>query len=264
MNPSHGTLADHALVTSLRGSRELRPKVDPALAGGLRAWLDDDLAGVVGSIDPAAPVFASPRSLISDRDRSAAPTLAIARGALLGELVRQRVVLGGVEHPMDDALAALEADPRHASLVAAIHALEPDGFAHLAAEVAAHDTVVARALGAIPPSWLPRTHVRLSVPVAGGRVVLGATVTIMVGPPAANVASVCLINVTTSALDDAASAQLGILCLIETLRSSTPPLRAAVLSSATGEIERLDVGDAVLFAAIDDVVGGVTRQAGHA
>jgi len=247
------------LVLALRGQRELRPRVDPALAGGLRAWLEDDLSELAKSLDPSAPLFISPRALCADPHVAASPIIGFARATLLSALIAQRLTLGGVEHAMDDALSALEADPRHDELVEAIHALEPDSFAQLAAEVAAHDTVLAHSLGAVPPSWLPRCTVRLSVPIIGNRIVLGAVADVVIGPPASEVASVCLIDITTSDLGDEIERRLGVLSLIETLRSGAQPLRVASLSTATGDVAIVDVGDEVLAAAVADVVSAAKR-----
>ena len=252
------------LVLALRGERTARPRVDPTLAGGLRAWLEDDLAPSVATSDPAAPLFLSPRTVAAEDPRSDAPPLALARGALVQALVAQRLFLGEVDHPMDDALSALEADPGQRTIVEAVHQLDPDGFARLAAEVAAHDTVLTHSLGAIPSSWLPRSNVRLSVPLVGGRVVLGAMVNVVLGPPATAVATVCLLDITTAPLDDLAPARLGILALIEALRSSAPPLRVASLSTATGEVAMLDVDDSVLTDALRRVVASVAAIAKEA
>ena len=250
------------LVLALRGERAARPRVDPTLAGGLRAWLEDDLALSVADVAPSAPLFLSPRTIIEGASQGSTPSLALARGALVGALVAQRLSLGDVEHPMDDALSALEADPSQRELVSSIHQLDPDGFARLAAEVAAHDTVLAHSLGAIPSSWLPRTNVRLSVPLVGGRVVLGAVVNVMLGPPASTVSTVCLLDVTTAELTDTVQARLGVLALIEALRSAAPPLRVATLSTATGDVAMLDVDDALLTTALRHVVTAADQHQG--
>ena len=78
------------LVLALRGERAARPRVDPTLAGGLRAWLEDDLALSVADVAPSAPLFLSPRTIIDGASQGSTPTLALARGALVGALVAQR------------------------------------------------------------------------------------------------------------------------------------------------------------------------------
>jgi hypothetical protein len=251
-----------SLIAELRGDRDHRPKVDRMLAGGLRAWLEDELADLAGVIDPTAPVILSPRTVFGGRMISVPPVIAIARGALVSALVSQRLIFGHIEHPMDDALSALEADPTQRDLVDAVHSLEPDAFAQLAAEVAAHDAVLARELGSVPSSWLPRSMVRLSASLAGGRFVLSGVADVMVGPPARDVASVCLLDVTTTTPDDLVNARLGVLALIETLRSSAPPLRVASLSTTTGETVIVDVTDTTLTTALCDVVDAAKRRGG--
>ncbi len=250
----------HDLLGALRGRRERRPRVDPTLAGGLRAWIEDDLAPLVGEADPAQPLFLSPRAVVSESLQTVPPLSALARSALLSALLAQRVVLGSVVHPMDDALSALEADPGQAALVDAIHSLDPDGFAQLAAELTAHYAVLAASLTSIPGTWLPRTNVRLSVPLAGGRVVLGAVASLVMGPPADEVSTVCLLDVTTSSLDPTAQRRLGILSLLETLRSGAAPLRVGSLSTATGEVVLAEVTDELLRDAIADVVSAVAAR----
>ena len=248
------------LLELLRGRRELRPRIDPSLAGGLRAWLEDDLAPLALELDPTMPLLLSPRSVSSRRLRSLPSAATIARSSLLAALVAQQVMLGAVEHPMDDALSALEADPSRAELVEFIHALEPGAFAQLAAELAAHHAILAASLAPIPATWLPRCNLRLAAPLAGGRIVLAGVVSLMVGPPADERASVCLLEVTTAANDEASPRRLAALALLETLRSGAAPLRAASLCTSTGSVELLDVTDGCLAGAVRDVVDAATGE----
>ena len=247
------------LIERLRGERSARPSVDPTLAGGLRAWLEDDLSLLVADLDPSDPLVLTPRSLSGD-DRSAAPVGAIARGALVRCLIAERLLLGDVEHPMDDALSALEGAPSEQALVEAVHALDPDAFALLAAEVTAHDEVLGSHLSRIPSSWLPRLGVRTSIPLVGGRVVLAGTVDVILGPPASLVASTCLLDITTAPLRDGAADRLGGLALLETLRTGAAPLRAAALSTATGDDLVIEIDDGVLVAALRRITSTVERK----
>ena len=252
------------VILSLRGQRDLRPRIDPGLAGGLRSWLEDDLAECASHLDPNEPLFLSPRAMTHEALSSVPPLSALARGALVSALCTQRLSLGEVNHPMDDALSALEADPAHAELVDTVHGLDPDEFARLSSEVAAHDSVLARHLSRVPSSWLPRSNVRLSVPLVGGRVVLGTVVNVVLGAPSVNVASICLLHVTTSSLEETTAAMLSVVALIETLRSGAQPLRVASLSTATGEVAICDVNDHVLTQGVELVVRAVrARGAGQ-
>jgi hypothetical protein len=244
------------LLDRLRGDREDRPRVDWSLAGGLRAWLEDELSGRLD--DAAEVVHLTPRSVTTDGLRSVPEPITMAKASLVRALVAHRCLLGTVEHPMDDALAGLESD--EPELAEQIHRLEPDAFAQLAAEVTAHDAVLAEHLGPVPGTWLPRTNERLSVSLAGGAVVLSAQPSLVVGPPAIDVASVCLLEVTTSVPDDAVDRRLGVLGLLETLRSGAAPLRAASLSTATGTSSIVEIDDRRLTQAIGEVSTAIARR----
>lgn len=250
----HGTTTN--LLGLLRGDRDQRPRVDRGLAGGLRAWLDDELMGAAGLVDK--PLVLTPRSATTDGLRSVPGPLVLARAALVTALVTQRTLLGEVGHPMDDALAALESG--EPALAAEIHELPSDGFAQLAAEVAAHDAVLAQHLGPVPGTWLPRTGERLSVPLCGGAVILNAQPSLLLGPPALEVASVCLLEVTTSVPDPTTEQRLSVLALLETLRSGAAPLRVASLSTATGDTVVLDATDALLTDGLSHVVVAVKKR----
>jgi hypothetical protein len=248
------------LLEALRGQRHSRPSLDLTLAGGLRSWLEDDLAPLVADLSLSSPLLLSPRTVV-DSSLSAVPNIsAIARAALVTSLLMHEVFLGAVTHPMDDALSALEADPGREELVEAIHGLEPDAFAQLAAEVTAHHSVLARHVGMIPSTWLPRVASRLSVNLAGGRVLLGASPSLLLGPPSFEVASVCLLEVTTSPLDEHTEKRLSVFALLELLRSGATPLRVGSLSTSTGETLVCTVNDGLLTAALHLVTAAVARR----
>lgn len=253
------TTSTATLMERLRGERTRRPPVDPTLAGGLRAWLEDDLSLLVGDLDPTEPLVLTPRTLSGD-DAPPAPLHSRARGALVRCLIAERILLGDVEHPMDDALSALEGSPQERELVDVIHSLDPDAFAMLAAEVTAHDEMLGTCLGPIPGHWLPRLGVRMSIPFVGGRVILASTVDVLLGPPASRVASTCLLDITTAPLHEGAASRLGGLALLETLRTGAAPLRVAALSTATGADLVLDIDDEVLVTALRHITATVERK----
>jgi hypothetical protein len=257
---SPSSAIDPTVVLALRGAREQRPRIDPLLAGGLRAWLEDELTALAEALDPEAPLLLTPRSIVGEPVTALAPLRALARGALVSNLVAQRISVGEVRHPMDDALSALEADPGRRELVEAIHALDQDSFAQLSAELAAHDEVLSQQLSGIPSSWLPASNVSMSVSLAGGRLLLHAMVNVVLGAPALDLASRCLLDVTTASLDDRVQRRLAALGLIETLRSGAAPFRVASLSTATGEVAILEVSDEVLAGAVRDVAEAARRR----
>jgi len=258
----HSTAPSTDIVLALRGQRTMRPRIDPLLAGGLRSWLEDDVADVALTLDPSAPLLLSPRTATAGPLITVPPLIALARSVLVSNLVAQRISLGEVRHPMDDALSALEADHFQRELVDAIHSLDQSAFAQLSAEVAAHDTVLARHLSRVPTSWLPRSNVRLTAALAGSRIVVNAVANVALGAPSTDFASVCFLDVTTSSLDDLTGRRLGVLALIETLRNGALPLRVASLSTATGDVFITDVTDEVLATAVADVVNAVHQRGG--
>ena len=59
------------VLALLRGDAAARPRFDPGLAGGLRAWLEDAAYDVVAARgDHAPPLFLGPRQLLGSHDRA--------------------------------------------------------------------------------------------------------------------------------------------------------------------------------------------------
>ncbi|HEY1734745.1 MAG TPA: hypothetical protein VGG23_09875, partial [Acidimicrobiales bacterium] len=123
LRPNRAPVGDvAAILDRLRGDTEGRPVVDPGLAGGLRAWLEDEVVDLARSVPDGASVLVGPRGLVAGSGSLTAPTksttpttpappteptVALARGALVGALFRQLVVTGRIGHAMADATAAL-------------------------------------------------------------------------------------------------------------------------------------------------------------
>src|SRR6516165_8041861 len=64
------------VLALLRGDASTRPRFDPGLAGGLRAWLEDAAYGVVGSRgDLAAPLVLGPREVLPGERAESLPKL---------------------------------------------------------------------------------------------------------------------------------------------------------------------------------------------
>ena len=63
------------VLALLRGDAAARPRFDPGLAGGLRAWLEDAAYDVVaGRGEHAPPLFLGPRQLLGFADGAAGAT----------------------------------------------------------------------------------------------------------------------------------------------------------------------------------------------
>ena len=112
----------------------------------------------------------------------------------------------------------------------------------------------------IPSTWLPRVASRVSVGLAGGRVFLGAAPSLLVGPPSCEVASVCLLEVTTSPLDEHTEKRLSVFALLELLRSGAAPLRVGSLCTGTGDTLVCEVNDELLTGALHLVIAAVGRR----
>ena len=102
--------------------------------------------------------------------------------------------------------------------------------------------------------WLPRTHDRVAIPLAGGRVVLSGVFDLLVGAPVPGRATLCALGLTTGGRWAQARTALHYLALLETLRSGTPPFRLALLHSAAGRYGVEDVLEEHLRAIVSHVV----------
>ncbi|HEV7958904.1 MAG TPA: hypothetical protein VGP11_05540, partial [Acidimicrobiales bacterium] len=122
-----------------------------------------------------------------------------------------------------------------------------------------HWVTLKRSLGPLSSRWLPRTSLRAYQRLAGGNVVLRDVVDLMVGTTASDVASVALLDVTTSPLGDSAERVLRYHALVQTLRTSVVPLRSSMFSTATGELWSTDVDDELLRRSVDDVFNAIER-----
>ena len=249
----HRTATDSGpdVLTRLRGDATRRPPVDPGLAGGLREWLEDGLAGV--QIPGSNPVVVDRTVLTGHSGASAAPeccTVELARGAMVGALFRQITVAGRIGNPVGDALGALAVDAFGEEILSFVRRLSAPERRDLFREVWAHATLLRRRWRAVPRSWLPRTRDRITIPLAGGGIVLAGTLDLVLGGPSAGRASVCTVSVRSGERRSEHALDLHFYALLETLRSGAPPCRLATYYSATGEIDHEEVSEAVLGATV--------------
>jgi hypothetical protein len=77
---------------------------------------------------------------------------------------------------------------------------------------------------------------------------------LMVGTTSGDAASVGLLDVTTSPLDEGAERVLRYHALVQTLRTSIVPLRTSIFSTATGELWSSDVDEEMLSRALREVI----------
>lgn len=252
------------LLDALRGDPRQRPARDVSLAGGLRAQLEDELFVIFGDAVVENPVRLRP-SLFrpAPPDPAAVAPTGRVRGVLVSYLLRLLSVGASIDAPLDSALAAWRCDWPADQLLAYVECLDGDERASLTSSLDAHAATLARVVGPVGGRWLPRTHVGAHQRLAGGHVELRDVVDLMVGSTASPSASVVLVDVTTSALDEHFETVIRYHALVQTLRTSTVPLRTSVFSTATGELWSRDVSDDLLRVALGELVDLVRREVGR-
>jgi hypothetical protein len=240
--------------------------VDPGLAGGLRAWLEDGAADAVADrpLD-VPPVVIGRRSLAPVDPNPGQPadeTLALLRRPLVRALFRQIVVTGRVGDPLSDALDAVSCVNRTAGITTAVDGLPASDRRRLRQEVAAHARTILRDWGPVPESWLPRTSDRVAVPLAGGRAVLAGCIDLVLGSPPAERGSVCLVDLRTGVRHPEDTVARHFHALLETIRTGAAPFRIATYYSATGELDVEEASDDALAQAVRRTVQALSRRVG--
>jgi hypothetical protein len=251
------------LLQRLRGSAEARPAVDANLAGGLRAWLEDEVAELVTGLgEDAGPMVVDARRLTGDARGDLEPepvTAPMALGALVATLFRQVVTTGHLDDPLDHALAGLEVDDHWDRVTEYLRDLPAPALTELAGDLDAAAARIAHDWGAIPAWWLPRTDDTVTVPLAGGRIVLTGIFDLVLGAPSAGAASVCLVEVRSGARRAGDRIRRRHHAFLETLRSGAPPFRVATYYTRDGSLEVDEVDDHMLNGTVDPVVRAIAE-----
>jgi hypothetical protein len=235
------------VLALLRGDSAARPRFDPALAGGLRAWLEDAAYDVVTRRgEHAPPLDLGPRRVLGGADVDAPDASAdeVVLSRLVHALFRQQVHAGALGDPLGDALDALRAGGGGGGgggTVLHIESATPETRAGLARRLEGHAANLDAMVPRFAPGWMPRTDDRVAIPLAGGRVVLRGTFDLLVGIPRPGAASLCALGLSTGGTWVRARRSLHYLALLETLRNGAPPFRLALLESATGRYGVEDV-----------------------
>jgi hypothetical protein len=258
------------VLALLRDGSGQRPRFDPGLSGGLRAWLEDAAAELVARRgEDAPPLFLGPRLLwdesVATADHVGTTTDPVGtaagpyptewvRSCLIRALFAQVVTTGQVENPLEDALDALRVDPGRSAMARHVDGLPDEARAALAASLRTHIENLMNLTPRFAAGWLPRTHDRVAIPLAGGRVVLHGVFDLLVGAPVPGRAALCALGLTTGGRWAQARTALHYLALLETLRSGTPPFRLALLHSAAGRYAVEDVLEEHLRTIVSHVV----------
>ena len=254
------------VLALLRGDATARPRFDPGLAGGLRAWLEDAAYDVVAARGDHAPalVLGVHQLLASQDDRRAADatdtrvTDQTVLSRLAHALLRQLVHTGEIGDPLADALDALRAAGDRVA-VRHVDALAAPAHTALAQTLTVHARHLAALVPRFAPGWMPRTDDRVAIPLAGGRVVLHGVFDLVVGLPQPGTASLCALGLSTGGPWVAERRSLHYLSLLETLRSGAPPFRLALLESASGRYGVEDVREEHLRAIASHIAAWLDR-----
>ena len=250
------------VLALLRGDTAARPRFDPGLAGGLRAWLEDAAYDVVAQRgEHAPPLFLGPRQLLGsvDEQRSGdtfSDQLVLSR--LVHTLLRQLVHTGEIDDPLTDAVDGLRACGA-GTAVDQIESLPEAARAALRETLALHARNLSGLVPRFAPGWMPRTDDRVAIPLGGGRVVLHGVFDLVVGLPQPRTASLCALGLSTGGPWASERRSLHYLSLLETLRSGTPPFRLALLESASGRYGVEDVREEHLRAIASHIAAWLAR-----
>ena len=90
-------------------------------------------------------------------------------------------------------------------------------------EIVHHAEVLVTTWPAVAPAWLPRTGERRTIPDAGGRIVLLGVIDLVLGAPALDRASVCLVDVRTGERRAHHTEDRHFFGLLETICAGAPP-----------------------------------------
>ena len=253
--------ASPSVMDAMRGERGSRPPANTTAAAGLRATLEDAIYELLGPAVREVPLVVRASSLRHGEPASTSDSpVARVRGILVVQALRLMSVGFDVERAFDEALVAWRAEVGASELTQAVEHLSDDDAALLRSEVEAHCVTLKRSLGVVATHWLPRTSQRAHQRLAGGNVVLRDVVDLMVGTTASEVASVALLDVTTSRLEEGAERAMRYHALVQTLRTGVVPLRTSAFSTATGELWSSDVDDVLLTRATADVLEVLTSM----
>ncbi|MCL4445459.1 MAG: hypothetical protein M1134_01085 [Actinobacteria bacterium] len=269
-----------SILALLRGDRHRRPLVDRELIVRLRARVDEDIERSIASLEASGPgcrkdeglvdplyvtrrlinyelgVFPGASGDVDGRGTTGGFELnvAVARNALVGALFREVVMGFEVGVAIRDAMSVLEAEGCNDDVLEYVKGLPREEKIALAREVGSHASGIVGRWPAIPSNWLPRTHDRIVVPVASGRVVFGALVDLIIGSAPTARSSTCLVTVKLGEprVEDREDAH--VCALLETLRSGAPPFRVATYYTRNGQLDVDDVTPDSLEATLTRVV----------
>lgn len=233
------------LLGLLRGDRSSRPRVDPGLAGGLRAWLQDAIYEAAGEPVLATPFqfgFATPVS----------PRTPVAR--LMGQLTTTLFVQRFTMPDAVDPVAAAAAQLRGHDLDEALDDLLASDDRRYAEQLAVD---LRRRWPELPAAWFPRFRSPIAVELSGGALRLYACPTLTLGEPARERASVALVQTVCGPILEGHRRGGHLLALAETLRAGAPPFQVVTASVDTGEVEAMVVTERLVAETTRELAAGI-------
>lgn len=245
------------VLAALRGERPDRVPVDRAWSLGLREHLQDEVGALLGAGGPQVPRTVGWRALAGPA--AARPPIV---ELLARQVFRQWVVAGAVGDPLDDAVDAVRAAGDADPLLRALRQLAPGGRRALTDRLQRHARWLERCWPPLDPRWAPVTGELRTLPLAGGRVLVGARSDLAVGRPAGRWASRCLVAVTDGAPSAAGPwHRLRLAALAEATATGAAPFRLVVVAPATGVLVAEAVDACSLWATATAVVAAAGRAA---
>lgn len=244
-------------LLQLRAPGASRAPVDPGLAGGLRAWLED--AATMLRPDDCRVIVTPDRHAAAEGDL--ASSFAVARHAIARTIFRMVLTGAMPGDPFDDALVALCAGGTGLRSIELIQSMSGKDLASLRGVARADAHQIAATWRRPAARWLPRTAERICVPLAAGAIELRVTADLVLGTPSRGTASVCLVEVGAGAPAALHARSRRFIALAETLRSGAPPFRVATYHPGPSLLVTEEVSDAMLVAAVEDAVDAIAHRA---
>jgi PD-(D/E)XK nuclease superfamily len=245
-----------------------RPTFDAAVAGELRARLEDDLT----SLELGEKIVVSKHAIqaVLDcegryRSQLYEPfgwSVQNVRGKVAHRAIERLVISGD----RDDPLGLTEAVMDHFAATADDEAGGPGDFLR-AATAAQHDEVLREAGDAVtkfaidwPPisrRWIPRVESTTSHPLCDGLIELRGRADLALGKPEGNEARVLVVDLKTGREYPAHIHDVRFYALVETLARGVPPFRIATYYLDSGTFRAEDVNRETLEVAVRRTVDAV-------
>lgn len=251
------------VLQALRGNRADRPAPRLGDAQILRNALEESLYSIVGPQHFFNPLVLRAQDFrFVERDFAEYDySFARVRGILMHQALRLLSVGYSFNNPFEELVASWRCEVGEHDLLNFVDHLDSEDRAKLSTDIAAHTAALRHGIGVFGSSWALRTNVRVANLLCGGAVALRDTIDLSINTSDSKDGATVLLDITTAPLDDSSATTLRFHALNQTLRSGVTPLRAAMLSTATGEQLVLDVNAELLTQAVADLLEVAEKKA---